>query len=129
MKGPNELKKVLVLDSEKTFSKRLEWELAQGACDAVFACDVPGATELIDQRDFDLAVLETNPPDIENSIGLLRKIHCEHPKTEVLMLTDFGDEELWVQVLTEGASDLVPRPALLRELESKRPRLKSVPAE
>jgi DNA-binding response OmpR family regulator len=111
-------KNVLVLDSQLLESERLSWELPHDQYNVTFTSDLNQAFDLIGQCDYDLALIEVDFPR-RKTLGLLRTLHKAKPNTKIVMLTDYGDDELWVDVVNQGASDLLTRPVCLRDLEQQ----------
>lgn len=109
-------KQILVWETPSSHSANLLKELASGEYSVTVADDLEEAKRLAAERDFDLALIEVDLPS-QSSLGLLRSIHQKHPSTKVLMITDYGDEELWIEVVNEGASDLLCRPIRRVDLE------------
>ena len=68
----------------------------------------------LDEKDHDVVLLDMNFRSGESSgnegIYWLREIKKKHPLTEVVMLTAYGDVELAVKALKEGAIDFVLKP-------------------
>lgn len=67
--------------------------------------------------DYDMALIEIDLPRCSESMSLLKVLRREKPASPVIMYTDYGDDELWVDVVNEGASDLVSRCDLRRRME------------
>ncbi|MCX7719208.1 MAG: response regulator [Candidatus Sumerlaeaceae bacterium] len=109
-------KRVLVVDSDDVDITRICRELPAETFSLTLVNSPDEAEELIRTANFDAALIEVGTPNPRN-ISLLRRLRSEHPSTKVIMMTDFGDEELWVYMLSEGASDVVARPVLRRDLE------------
>jgi DNA-binding response OmpR family regulator len=109
-------KNILVWETSNSRSANLLRELVSENYSVTIAENLEQAKRLAQERDFDLALIEVDLPR-QSSIGLLRSLHQRRPATKVVMVTDYGDEELWVDVVNEGASDLLCRPITRRDLE------------
>jgi DNA-binding response OmpR family regulator len=103
------IKNILVWETPSPDSGNLARELSSGDYAVTVAHDLEQAQRLAAEREFDVALIELDLPR-QSSIGLLRSIHQRRPSTKVVMVTDYGDEELWVDLVNEGASDLLCRP-------------------
>lgn len=110
------VKKVLVCDTQKPDSGALSREFPSDRYDLTICSDLDQARSLAAERDYDVALIELDLPR-QQSVNLLKSIHEKHPATKVVMMADCPDEELWVDVLNEGASDLVSRPISRLDLE------------
>lgn len=109
-------KNVLVWETPSPHSANLMRELANGDYSVTVAQDLEQATRLAAERDFDLALIEVDLPR-QSSLGLLRSLHQRRPSTKVVMVTDYADDDLWMDLVNEGASDLLCRPVRRVDLE------------
>ncbi len=73
------------------------------------ASDLQEAEVLADRNPIDLALLDVDLPR-RSSLALLKRLHLRRPKAKVIMMTDYGDEELWVDLVNQGACDLLCHP-------------------
>lgn len=67
-----------------------------------------GCDKLVENRDFDLVLLDLNLPDGQG-IANLRHIKTNAPETAVIILTGLNDQELAHQLLNEGAQDYLQK--------------------
>lgn len=113
-----ETKRILLVEtSEPEAACRLAGELPQDRFQVTVASEPDQALALVAAgTDYDMALIELDLPRRSSSMTLLRTLRRELPRTPVVMFTDYGDEELWVDVLNEGASDLLSRCDLRRDL-------------
>jgi DNA-binding NtrC family response regulator len=108
-------KSILVVDTHKSETNRLARELADRY--AITCTDRPEeALSLLQQGRYDAAFIEMDSPEVD-PIRLLRRMRREQPMVKVFMMTDYGDEEMWVDVLSEGACDLLSKPVLPRLIQ------------
>ena len=112
------VKRILVVDKQRAETSRLARELPEDRYAVTLARDVDEAITLMDDRQFDAALIEVDLPR-PVSFGLLRRFRELHPTTKVIMMTEWGDDDLWVDALSEGACDLVAKPVLRRDLEKR----------
>lgn len=102
------VKSVLVWDPEARHCSRLIRELSNEY--RVFvASDLSQAEQLAAQNNIDVALIDVDLPR-KSSVSLLKSLHQRKPQTKIIMMTDYGDEELWVDMVNEGAADLLCRP-------------------
>lgn len=73
------------------------------------------ALEKMQERDFDVAILDMNMPAMDG-IETLKKVKEMEPSTEVILLTGQGTIENAVQALKLGAYDYLTKPCQLSEL-------------
>lgn len=71
-------------------------------------------TSLLREKNFDLIILDMNFNGVVHTgnegVFWLNKIKEKAPKTEVILITAYGDIELAIRSLKEGASDFVLKP-------------------
>lgn len=107
--------RVLIVDDEddfrETIVKRLNARkiLAEGAASGVKALQV------LEDKDFDVIVLDVKMPDMDG-IETLRHIKKLKPEIEVIMLTGHASVEFGLKGMQLGAFDYVMKPAPLNEL-------------
>ena len=76
------------------------------------------ALELLDDRDFDVIILDVKMPGMDG-IETLREIKKKKPLMEVIMLTGHASVESGIQGMQLGAFDYVMKPVALDELLEK----------
>lgn len=107
--------RVLIVDDEDDFRetvvKRLNARkiIAEGAASGVKALQV------LEDKDFDVIVLDVKMPDMDG-IETLRHIKKLKPEIEVIMLTGHASVEFGLKGMQLGAFDYVMKPAPLNEL-------------
>jgi len=107
--------RVLIVDDEddfrETIVKRLNARkiLAEGAASGIKALQV------LENKDFDVIVLDVKMPDMDG-IETLRHIKKLKPEIEVIMLTGHASVEFGLKGMQLGAFDYVMKPAPLNEL-------------
>jgi Response regulator containing CheY-like receiver, AAA-type ATPase, and DNA-binding domains len=111
----DEALRVLIVDDEddfrETIVKRLNARkiLAEGASSGI------KALQILENKDFDVIVLDVKMPDMDG-IETLRHIKKLKPKIEVIMLTGHASVEFGIKGMQLGAFDYVMKPAPLNEL-------------
>ena len=108
--------KVLIYDPESPRARTWEREFPSDGYELTFVDSLGQAEKLLRQRNFDVAVLDVDLPH-QGSRRLLHYLKESSPDTTVCMVTDYGDEELWIDLVNEGASDLLCRPVQCRDIE------------
>jgi two-component system, OmpR family, response regulator len=107
--------RVLIVDDEddfrETIVKRLNARkiLAEGAASGILAL------KTLEDKDFDVIVLDVKMPDMDG-IETLRHIKKLKPEIEVIMLTGHASVEFGLKGMQLGAFDYVMKPAPLNEL-------------
>lgn len=109
------VKRILVVDSQRTDTNRLARELPREEYAITTVDSLAEAESLLNRLEYDAALIAIDPPQYR-TLGLLHKIRRDYPMTKVIMMTDYGDEELWVDVVNQGAADLLAKPVLGRDV-------------
>ncbi len=108
--------RVLVLDDEEALAELISAVLLEAGYEVAVAHTVAQAFELLDAREFDVALLDLDLPDGSGAL-ILRKLLDEGALTEAIMLTGNRDVPAVVEVMKLGASDYLIKPTPLAEVE------------
>ncbi|MDA8028067.1 MAG: response regulator [Nitrospiraceae bacterium] len=79
------------------------------------ASSVDMAIGLLEKTAVDLVLSDLRMPD-RDGMDLLRHIRENNSDLPVVLLSAFGDEHLWVEALSAGAVDLIPKPFKKQEI-------------
>lgn len=117
------MKKILLVEDDKTIASGLEYSLQQEQYDTVLCYDFSSAQKVLTKEldDISLCLFDLSLPD--GSGYELCKIVKERSDIPVIFLTAIDDEVNVVMGLDMGADDYVTKPFRIRELLS---RIKSV---
>jgi DNA-binding NtrC family response regulator len=110
------LGRVLVVDDEEALAELIASALGDAGYDVGVAHSLAEAGALLDEREFDVALLDMHLPD-GNGTEVLRRLVNEGAATEVVMLTGNRDVASAVEVMKLGASDYLVKPTPLADLE------------
>jgi CheY-like chemotaxis protein/anti-sigma regulatory factor (Ser/Thr protein kinase) len=64
-----------------------------------------------------VVLTDLNMPKMDG-LALVAEVHCRFPAVPVVLMTAFGNEEIALQALREGAASYVPKKSLERDLAS-----------
>ncbi len=105
---------VLIVDDDRDVLKAATLLLKQHVQKVVASADPDSLAYLLSQERFDVVLLDMNfSRDVtsgEEGIHYLRQIKEIHPTTVVVLITAYGDVELAVRSIKEGAQDFVLKP-------------------
>ncbi|MCL5954055.1 MAG: response regulator [Nitrospirae bacterium] len=79
------------------------------------ASSVAAALEFLEERPVDLVLSDIRMPE-RGGMDLLKQIRESQSRIPVVLLSAFGDEHLWVEALSAGAVDLIPKPFKKQEI-------------
>ena len=111
---------ILVVDDDEQVRGVLERVLTRAGYYCMLAEDAQTARELMDEHDFDLAILDVMLPSDDDfaktGLSLLAHIHFERPLTAVIMLTGRDDHELASLAFRYGAYGYIIKPFTANEV-------------
>ena len=82
------------------------------------AADARSALELVSQRQFEVAILDANLPDL-SGLDVLRELRTRSDEIEIIVLTGEATVETAVEAMKRGACDYLSKPFPLAELEER----------
>ncbi len=109
---------ILVVDDEDTLRLGMKARLETQGFAVETAANGEEAMTKVQQKDFDLVLLDINMPYM-NGIQVLEYLTAEHPTTDVIMLTGFSDFSLAMECLKKGAKDYLVKPIDTSELVAR----------
>ncbi|CAK8711822.1 MAG: response regulator [Candidatus Electrothrix sp. LOE1_4_5] len=110
--------KVLLVDDEEEFANLLARRLETRGIQVVAVSSGEEAVSLVDQRVFDVAVIDLSMPGIDG-IETLKQIKAKRSDIEVLMLTGHATVAGGIEAMKQGASDFLQKPVEIEELLKK----------
>lgn len=109
---------ILLVDDEPDFVETMTKRFRIRKIPVATAANGQDALKLLEQREFDVAILDVRMPGMDG-LELLRRIRAKHPLTEVIMLTGHASLETGMQGMGLGAFDYVLKPADFDDLLDK----------
>ena len=106
---------VLVVDDEQTARSFVGGALGDAGFEAIEAGDLAQARQAIATGAADIVLLDVVLPD-GSGLSLLQQIALENPSPPVILITAFGEVELAVQAMKQGALDFLQKPLDLEQL-------------
>ena len=109
--------RILLVDDHEIVRRGLKQLLAEEYPDAFFgeATGVPQFRGLIMRKEWDLVLLDINLPG-GSGLELLGEVKSHHPKTAVLMLSSYPEEEFAVRALKLGADGYLTKASVSDEM-------------
>ena len=84
--------------------------------DIISCSSIEAVCEMVQQQSIDVVLLDLQQP-FENSFDLLSELKARSSQTEIVFISRFDDEKLWVEAVQRGAYDFLPTPLELSELK------------
>ena len=104
--------KILVVDDEEGIRKTLRQILEDEGYDVEESGDGERALQLLEQRDFDVTLLDVWLPGIDG-IEVLGQVQAKKINTEVVIISGHGTVETAVKATKLGAGDFIEKPLSL----------------
>ena len=112
---------VMIVEDEPTPREFIAKILAKKSYETVEAETLAGAHKVLDQAAADVVLLDVTLPD-GNGFTLLDRLVTEQPWVPVIVATGYGDIDMAVEAMQNGAFDFMSKPIdaarLLRSLEN-----------
>jgi two-component system sensor histidine kinase/response regulator len=116
--GDKPIKHVLIVDDEEmiritvqSFLTRIGYECSTS----------PGALEAgaaLDRNSFELVICDITMPGTDG-IQLMRSAKESHPELDFIIMTGYGSEYAYVDIVSAGASDYMTKPFEMKELQAR----------
>ena len=110
---------ILVVDDELDFVDTLVKRLQKRNIDTIGVTSGEKALEKLEERRFDVILLDIKMPGGMDGIETLREIKRKHPLSEVILLTGHGSVETSIEGMKLGAFDYLLKPIKLEDLLPK----------
>lgn len=108
-------KSILVVEDDAVALDLLAEILRRNHFRVWIASSVETALKILEKTAVDLVLSDLRMPG-RGGMDLLRSVRELHPDLPVVLLSAFGDEHLWVEALSAGAVDLIPKPFKKQEI-------------
>jgi DNA-binding NtrC family response regulator len=107
--------RILVVDDEDALRMVLSSELSSSGYDVATASDGDEAITVIQNKKFDLVLLDIKMPKVDG-FEVLKFVKKNYPSMKVIMLTGFADLKNAIESKKHGAEDFVSKPYDLVDL-------------
>ena len=106
---------VLIVDDEEELVSALVERLDIRGVDAEGACDGNSALEILEERCFDVVLLDLKMPGL-GGVECMKRIHAKNPDQKVILLTGHVDIESQERGRCAGAVDCLVKPVNIETL-------------
>ncbi len=104
-----EMKRVLVVDDEEGVRRMITALLHREGFVVSGTADGEEALRRLSEEPFDLVISDVRMPGLDG-LGLLARVRALHPETTVIMMSAFGNLDLAVEAMKQGAYDYISKP-------------------
>lgn len=106
--------KILLIDDDEDILLAAKFLLKKHFSSIVTSDGPDSIDELLSSNNFDIALLDMNyttgATSGKEGLDLLKRIKKDSPTTRVIMMTAYGDIDLAIKAIKEGASDFIVKP-------------------
>ena len=118
MSVKTETKRILIVDDEPTILLSLSYTLRSSDVEVITASRLEPAEEALSRYPFDLVIVDIRMSGVLGIEGLelLSYIKRNWPKTEVIVMTAYGSEEMKQEAYERGALHYFTKPIDIEDL-------------
>jgi len=114
--------KILVVDDDRNILHVVQMRLASGGYHVTAATRVEEALKLVEQKPFDLALIDLKLNNGQDGIRLMENIHFINPNIPVIIITAYGTTKSAAHAMKKGAYSYLTKPfdghELLRQINN-----------
>ncbi len=109
--------RILVIDDEPAHAEVVAESLERKGYVCSTANSGHAGIELLNQQEFDVVLVDLRLGDMDGMV-IIRKLRREHPETEAIVVTGYGDVQTAVEAIKLGAVHYLLKPIDLSELRA-----------
>lgn len=114
--APQSSKRILVVDDEENARIALSKILAHEGYDVSSAANGLEALNFLRSREVELIITDINMPEM-NGLAFLRELNRSYPKSNVIMITAYGEVESYLEAMNLGAFEYINKPLKYEDLK------------
>ncbi|WP_439185589.1 sigma-54-dependent transcriptional regulator [Carboxylicivirga taeanensis] len=108
--------KVLILDDESRITEKLKYHLEKRQFN-VFTANTPNeGLAVLEKERPGVLILDVMLPGM-NGLDILAKVKQEYPALEIIMISGYGDMDMVIQAMRQGASDFIRKPFQIMDIQ------------
>lgn len=108
--------KVLILDDESRITEKLKYHLEKRQFN-VFTANTPNeGFAVLEKERPGVLILDVMLPGM-NGLDILTKVKQEYPNLEIIMISGYGDMDMVIQAMRQGASDFIRKPFQIMDIQ------------
>ncbi|MCL3782608.1 sigma-54-dependent Fis family transcriptional regulator [Prolixibacteraceae bacterium JC049] len=108
--------KILILDDEERITEKLKYHLEKSGYDVTTANFPNDAYKLLAKESFHILLLDVILPGA-NGLEILKKVKEMLPELQVIMISGFGDMDMVIQAMRNGAVDFIRKPFQIMDIQ------------
>ncbi|MCU4157798.1 sigma-54-dependent Fis family transcriptional regulator [Carboxylicivirga sp. A043] len=108
--------KVLILDDESRITEKLKYHLEKRKF-KVFTANTPNdGFAILEKERPGVLILDVMLPGM-NGLDILKKVKAEYPNLEIIMISGYGDMDMVIEAMRQGASDFIRKPFQIMDIQ------------
>jgi len=111
------MRSVLIIEDDRNLFDTLARDLGRRGWDAVRAASGPEALQLMESREFEVAVADVHLVGAMTGLELCRRFAQSFPDVPVVVITGFGSLDTAIEAIRSGAYDFLAKPFETEALE------------
>ncbi|TKG94068.1 sigma-54-dependent Fis family transcriptional regulator [Puteibacter caeruleilacunae] len=108
--------KILILDDEERITEKLKFHLEKSNYSVITANTPKAGFAALDDNEVDILLLDVILPGM-NGLDILKKVKEKHPVVQVIMISGFGDMDMVIQAMRNGAVDFIRKPFQVMDIQ------------
>lgn len=109
-------KRILVVDDEDNARVALSKILTHDGYDVASASNGLEALNYLRSNEVELIITDLNMPEM-NGLNFLRMLNRDHPASNVIMVTAYGEVESYLEAMTLGVFEYINKPVRYDDLK------------
>ncbi len=107
---------ILVVDDDENICQKINSYLKKRNLSSIFATNSSKALDEFKKNNIDICFLDVILPG-ENGIELLKSMKILKPQVEIILMSGFGNMDIVIQALRNGAIDFIKKPFHFHDLD------------
>jgi two-component system, NtrC family, response regulator AtoC len=108
--------KLLIIDDETRITEKLKYQLEKSGFEVLTANTPKEGLAMVDAHSPEVVVLDVMLPGM-NGLDVLTQIKANHPVTEVIMMSGYGDMDMVIKAMRHGACDFIRKPFQIMDIQ------------
>jgi len=116
--GDKPIQHVLVVDDEEMIRVTVQSFLMRIGYQCSTTPSAKEAGDALERSAFELVICDINMPG-EDGIQFMQGTRAKHPELDFIIMTGYGSEYAYVDIISAGASDYMTKPFEMKELQAR----------
>jgi DNA-binding NtrC family response regulator len=108
--------KILLVDDDEWIRDSLSIFFEAEGCNLLALETAEEAMETVRQQDFDIVISDYKLPGMDG-LEFLRQVKKRHPETLEILITAYGNYDLYIEAIKAGVQDFISKPLTSENVE------------